>query len=149
MAHSVHQNYSEKHQSNHQVEMNKGVVFKINYNQRYATDLVSTTILRALAKKKDIPVQEFIIRNDSPCGSTIGPILASKLGIKTIDVGMAMLGMHSIRETCGVIDGAYYRGLFSSFYENYEHIKHDLLDHWINLYQDERRLLEIKCNSVF
>ena len=129
MAHSIHPNYADKHQANHQVELNKGVVFKINYNQRYASDLVSCSILKHLASKKNVPVQDFIVRNDSPCGSTIGPHLAAKSGIKAIDIGCAMLGMHSIRETCGVIDGVYYFDLMSSFYESYESISHDLLDH--------------------
>lgn len=56
--------------------------------------------------------------------------MASGTGIKSIDVGCAMLGMHSIRETCGILDGAHYRDIFSSFYRNYENIQHDLLDHW-------------------
>lgn len=77
--------------------MNKGVVIKTNYNQRYATDLVSTSILRVIADKVGVPIQDFIVKNDSPCGSTIGPILASGTGIKTIDIGVPMLGMHSIR----------------------------------------------------
>ena len=55
--------------------------------------------------------------------------MASGTGIKSIDVGCAMLGMHSIRETCGILDGVYYRDIFSSFYKNYENIKQDLLDH--------------------
>ena len=68
------------------------------------------------------------MKNDSPCGSTIGPILASGTGIKSIDVGCAMLGMHSIRETCGIIDATYYYEIFNQFFKNYENIKHDLLD---------------------
>lgn len=119
MAHAVHPNYAEKHQSNHAVEINKGIVVKVNMNQRYATDLVSSTLLKAIAQKADVPVSEFVVRNDSPCGSTIGPIIASKTGIKTVDLGGAMWSMHSIRETCGVLDGAYYRDLFKSFYLNF------------------------------
>jgi aspartyl aminopeptidase len=108
MAHSIHPNYSDKHQVNHQVLMNTGVVIKTNFNQRYASDLVSTSILRIIAEKANVPVQDFVVRNDSPCGSTIGPIIASGTGMKTIDIGMPMLGMHSIRETCGVLDTVYY-----------------------------------------
>jgi aspartyl aminopeptidase len=69
-----------------------------------------------------------VVRNDSPCGTTIGPIVSSKTGIKTVDVGAPMWGMHSIRETSGVIDGASYRDLFASFYKNFETINHDLLN---------------------
>ena len=97
MAHCIHPNYSDKHQVNHQVLMNNGVVIKTNFNQRYASDLISTSIFRIIAEKAQIPVQDFITRNDSPCGSTIGPIVASGTGMKTIDIGMPMLGMHSIR----------------------------------------------------
>lgn len=127
MAHAVHPNYPEKHQCNHMVEINKGIVIKVNHNQRYATDLVSSTILKAIADKANVPMSEFVVRNDSACGSTIGPIIASKTGIKTVDLGAPMWGMHSIRETCGVLDGAYYRDLFTSFYRNYDFISHDLL----------------------
>ncbi len=130
MAHGIHPNYSDKHQVNHQVEVNKGVVIKTNFNQRYITDLVSTSIMRILAEKGNVPIQDFIVRNDSPCGSTIGPILASGTGMKAIDIGIPMLGMHSIRETCGVIDTVYYYELFKTFYEHYESINHDLLEHW-------------------
>lgn len=108
--------------------MNKGPVLKLNHNQRYASDLVSMSIMKIIAKKANVPVQEFVVKNDSPCGTTIGPILSAGTGIKTVDLGVAMLGMHSIRETCGIVDGAYYNDLFVSFFENYEKISHDLLD---------------------
>ncbi len=119
MAHAVHPNYSEKHQSNHAVEINKGIVIKTNYNQRYATDLVSSSLIKAVAEKGNVPISDFVVKNDSPCGSTIGPIIASKTGIKTVDLGAPMWGMHSIRETGGVLDGVYYRDLFISFYKNF------------------------------
>jgi aspartyl aminopeptidase len=119
MAHSIHPNYSDKHQTNHQVEINKGVVIKLNHNQRYATDIVSSSLFKIIAKQANVPIQEVIVKNDSPCGSTIGPILSSGTGIKTVDVGCAMLGMHSIRETCGTLDGVYYHDIFSSFFSNF------------------------------
>ena len=81
-----------------------GIIIKINANQRYATDSVGQAILKTLADKVGVPIQEFIVRNDSLCGSTIGPLIASKAGIKSIDIGAPMLAMHSIRETCGVVD---------------------------------------------
>lgn len=127
MAHAVHPNYSEKHQVAHDVGINKGIVAKVNHNQRYASDLVSTSILKIIAEKYKVPLQEFVVKNDSPCGSTIGPIVSSKTGIKSVDVGAPMWGMHSIRETGGVIDGVYYRDLFTGFYKEFEHINHDLL----------------------
>lgn len=85
--------------------------------------------MRIIAEKCEVPIQDFIVRNDSPCGSTIGPILSSGTGMKAIDIGVPMLGMHSIRETCGVLDTVYYYELFKAFYQHYETINHDLLQH--------------------
>lgn len=84
MAHALHPNYMEKHEENHRPAMNKGVVIKHNANQRYATTAVSTVIIKEIARRKNIPLQEFVVRNDSPCGSTIGPMLSASLGIRTI-----------------------------------------------------------------
>jgi aspartyl aminopeptidase len=72
MSHGLHPNYSEKHQVNHRIEINKGIAVKINTNQRYATDSISASILRILAEKANVPLQDFIVKNDSPCGTTIG-----------------------------------------------------------------------------
>jgi aspartyl aminopeptidase len=81
MAHGIHPNYSDKHQVNHQVGLNQGIVLKINPNQRYATDGVGAGLLKYIAELHKVPLQEFIVKNDSPCGSTIGPIVASGTGI--------------------------------------------------------------------
>ncbi|KAJ3265414.1 hypothetical protein HDU77_005437 [Chytriomyces hyalinus] len=119
MAHACHPNYSEKHEDNHRPAMNKGIVIKQNANQRYATTSVTTAILREVAKKRNVPLQEFVVRNDSPCGSTIGPMLSAKLGLRTIDVGNPQLSMHSIRETCGTQDVGSAIDLFQSFFEEF------------------------------
>jgi aspartyl aminopeptidase len=103
-AHAIHPNYADKHEDNHAPEMDKGVVIKINANQRYATTSVTSALIKKIAQSKGIPLQEFVVRNDSPCGSTIGPILSASLGMRTIDVGNAQLSMHSIREVCSVKD---------------------------------------------
>lgn len=116
MAHAVHPNYPEKHEECHRPRMHKGLVIKYNSNQRYATSARSAAYFKTLAARADIPVQEFMVRNDSPCGSTIGPILSSKLGIPAIDVGVAQLSMHSIREMAGVEDIKHSINLFSAFY---------------------------------
>ena len=104
MAHAVHPNYSEKHDARHMPVLNGGPVIKCNSNQRYATEGVSSAWFEMLCKKADIPVQKFVVRSDLGCGSTIGPITAANLGIRTIDVGNPMLSMHSIREMAGAKD---------------------------------------------
>jgi len=91
------------------------------------TDATSASILKEIAKKAGVPTQDFIVKNDSLCGSTIGPMMAAKAGMKTVDIGAPQLSMHSIRETCGVIDLLYYRELYASFFQNYESISQDLL----------------------
>jgi aspartyl aminopeptidase len=126
MAHALHPNYSEKHEENHRPLMNKGVVIKHNANQRYATTSVTTTILREAAKRKNVPLQEFVVRNDSPCGSTIGPMLSAKMGLRTIDIGNPQLSMHSIREQCGTRDIGFAVDLLDSFYQNYHAIDESL-----------------------
>ena len=103
-AHAIHPNYQGKHEVNHQPKMNAGTVIKTNQNQRYATSGVTGFIVRELARKAKVLVQEFVVRQDSPCGSTIGPIIAANTGIRTVDVGIPQLSMHSIRETCGIYD---------------------------------------------
>jgi aspartyl aminopeptidase len=115
MAHSVHPNFQGNHQASHRPEMNKGVVLKINCNGRYTTDAISGAIIKNVARKNEVPLQEFVVHNESPCGSTIGPLLASKLGCLAVDIGAPQLGMHSIRETAGVLDFEYYKRLFLGF----------------------------------
>ncbi|KAJ2339581.1 hypothetical protein GGF43_006614, partial [Coemansia sp. RSA 2618] len=98
VTHAVHPNYSEKHEENHRPELQKGPAIKTNANQRYATTSVTSAILKDIAKRNNIPLQEFVVRNDSACGSTIGPMLSAQLGLRTIDIGNPLLAMHSIRE---------------------------------------------------
>jgi aspartyl aminopeptidase len=127
MAHAVHPNFIGKHQAQHHPHIHQGIVIKINANQRYATDSVTQSILKVLADRAGVPIQEFIVRNDSLCGSTIGPIIAAQAGIKTIDIGAPMLGMHSIRETCGTLDLLYYERLFAVFFTEYTELTENLL----------------------
>lgn len=103
-AHAVHPNFSDKHDKNHAPQMNGGVVIKVNANQRYASS--SRTISRFVhaADEAKLPLQQFVTRSDMGCGSTIGPITATRLGIETVDVGLPTLGMHSIRELAGSHD---------------------------------------------
>ena len=127
MAHGVHPNYSDKHQPQHAPRMHEGLVLKINANQRYMTDSVGMALMRTLAARVDVPLQDFIVRNDSLCGSTIGPMMAAKAGIKTIDIGAPSLAMHSIREMCGVVDLLYYKRLFGVFFDEYSELSDPLL----------------------
>ncbi|GAM18899.1 hypothetical protein SAMD00019534_020740 [Acytostelium subglobosum LB1] len=119
MAHAVHPNYVSHHEPLHRPQMNKGPVIKYNCNLRYATDSTSAFIVLEIAKRNNIPVQEFLVKNDSPCGSTIGPIISGAYGIKTVDIGSPQLSMHSIRETCGTKDLTHAINLFSKFFEQY------------------------------
>lgn len=119
MAHCLHPNYVDKHDENHQPKMHKGLVIKHNANQRYATNAVTAFLFRQIGKKHKIPVQDFVVRNDMPCGSTIGPILASGVGIRTVDVGAPQLSMHSIREMCGVDDVGYSYQHFKAFFTEF------------------------------
>ena len=106
-AHAVHPNYAEFHDPQHAVQMNKGPVIKVNANHRYATSAMSASVFEQLCKDVDVPVQRYVHKTDLPCGSTIGPITATGLGIPVVDVGNAMLSMHSIRETTGTTDHEY------------------------------------------
>ena len=87
--------------------MNHGPVIKINHNQRYATNSETQALFALICKKEGVPCQQFVVRSDMACGSTIGPITATELGIRTVDIGVPQLAMHSIRELAGVADCAY------------------------------------------
>jgi len=106
-AHGIHPNYADKHDQNHGPRLNAGPVIKINNNQRYATNSVSSAKFKQICDKLGIPVQTFVTRSDMGCGSTIGPITATELGIETLDIGAPQWAMHSIRETAGTLDCEY------------------------------------------
>ena len=117
-AHALHPNYAEKHDDNHGPKLNAGPVIKINANQRYATNSETSAAFRAACTKAKVPVQTFVTRSDVSCGSTIGPITATELGIPTVDVGVPQLAMHSIRETAGVKDCEYMLKALIAFYNS-------------------------------
>ncbi|KAL8733832.1 MAG: hypothetical protein Q9166_001820 [cf. Caloplaca sp. 2 TL-2023] len=123
MAHSVNPNYSSKYEPEHKPEMNKGTVIKINANARYATNSPGIVLIQEVARRKEIPLQLFVVRNDSSCGSTIGPMLSAALGARTLDLGNPQLSMHSIRETGGVYDVDYGVRLFESFFEHFSELE--------------------------
>ncbi|KAK9108434.1 hypothetical protein Syun_024445 [Stephania yunnanensis] len=119
MAHALHPNYMDKHEENHQPKLHGGLVIKHNANQRYATNAVTSFIFREIADRHNIPVQDFVVRNDMGCGSTIGPILASGVGIRTVDVGAPQLSMHSIREMCATDDVTHAYEHFKAYFEEF------------------------------
>ena len=127
LAHAFNPNYPEKFQSQHTNKMQQGVVLKINVNGRYSTESENAAVFKELAKLCNVPIQEFIVRQDSPCGTTIGPITSAKIGIKSVDVGIAQLAMHSIREQLGIVDLYYYRTIFEEFFKSYEKVKGNIL----------------------
>jgi aspartyl aminopeptidase len=103
-AHAVHPNYTDRHELNNAPYVNKGVVIKNNVNQRYATSPSSLVPIVHAASTAGLQLQAFSSRNNIACGSTIGPITATRLGIETVDIGVPQLSMHSIREMCGTRD---------------------------------------------
>jgi aspartyl aminopeptidase len=105
-AHAVHPNYPDRHEPTHRPLPNLGPVLKINANQRYATSVESAAVFLQTCALAGVPHQTFVSRNSIPCGSTIGPVAATQLGIPTVDVGVAQLSMHSARELCGASDPA-------------------------------------------
>jgi aspartyl aminopeptidase len=103
-AHAQHPNYASKHDPEHAPYINKGLVLKLNANQRYASNSRSVSRFVLAAERVGHPLQQFVTRSDMGCGSTIGPITAARLGIETLDVGLPTFAMHSIRELAGTKD---------------------------------------------
>jgi aspartyl aminopeptidase len=103
-AHAVHPNYPERHEPGHRPIVNQGPALKVNSNQRYATSAATASSFQRACEAAGVPWQVFVSRNNMPCGSTIGPITATRLGIETVDVGVPQLSMHSARELCGTED---------------------------------------------
>jgi aspartyl aminopeptidase len=102
--HAVHPNYAERHDPTHHPRVNGGPILKVNVNNRYATDGSGRAVWAAACERADVPFQSFVSNNSMPCGTTIGPITAARHGIKTVDIGVAILSMHSVRELCGADD---------------------------------------------
>jgi len=106
MAHAVHPNYADRHEAGHRPVIGSGPVIKTNANGSYASDATTIGLFVDLCRRREIEPQRFVVRSDLPCGSTIGPITAARVGIRTVDVGNPMLAMHSCRETAGTADVA-------------------------------------------
>ncbi|WP_104116513.1 M18 family aminopeptidase [Arthrobacter sp. B1805] len=114
--HAVHPNYAERHDPVNLPVLNQGPLLKINANQRYTTDAPGAAYWAALCRAAGVPYQEFVSNNVMPCGSTIGPLTATRLGIRTVDVGTPLLSMHSARELCGVEDPGHLATATTAFF---------------------------------
>lgn len=117
MAHALHPAYESKHDPAYAPKMNCGPVIKMNANYRYSTTSDSASEFIKLCDIAAIPYQKFMTRSDLPCGSTIGPVASSTLGIRSVDIGNPMWAMHSIRETCGVRDHISLIRILDSFWD--------------------------------
>lgn len=111
-AHGVHPNFSDRHDAQHAPVLNEGPAIKVNSNQAYASTNETIALFKHACSMADVPVQSFVARTDMGCGSTIGPLTATALGVRTVDVGVPTFAMHSIRELAGARDPhALYRAL--------------------------------------
>ncbi len=115
-AHGIHPNFSDKHDANHGPLINHGPVIKTNANQRYASNSETTALFKVMAAAAAVPLQNFVVRTDMGCGSTIGPITAAEIGIKTLDIGVPTFAMHSIRELASSKDGWYLFKALKNFF---------------------------------
>lgn len=115
MAHATHPNYPERHEPGHRISISGGPVLKVNQNLRYASDAMGEAIFALACDAAGVPMQRYVHRADLPCGSTIGPITASRTGLVTIDVGAPQLAMHSARELMGADDVPMYSAALQAF----------------------------------
>ncbi len=115
MAHATHPNYPERHEPGHHITLDGGPVLKVNSNLRYATDATSAAAFVLACEQADVPLQRYAHRADLPCGSTIGPITAARMGIRTFDVGAPQLAMHAARELCAAQEPVRYARAMAAF----------------------------------
>ncbi|WP_392672319.1 M18 family aminopeptidase [Streptomyces sp. LN785] len=115
MAHAVHPNYAERHDPDHHALPNGGPTVKVNVNQRYATDSAGLALFASACERAGVPWQPFVSNNAMPCGTSIGPLTAARLGVPTVDVGVPGLSMHSARELCGADDPGHLAAALRAF----------------------------------
>ncbi len=114
-ANAVHPNYLEYHDPDHRALPGAGPVLKFHAAQRYGTDAIGAAAWERACRQAGVPVQVFASRNNIQCGTTIGPLIATRTGIRTVDVGMPVLSMHSARELCGTADAGYLADACAAF----------------------------------
>nr|WP_300142573.1 M18 family aminopeptidase [Propionicimonas sp.] len=114
--HAIHPNYPQLHDPEHRPTVNAGPLLKVNANQRYTTEGPSAARWLRVCRAAGVPTQPFVSNNAVPCGSTIGPLTATRLGIQSVDVGVPLLSMHSARELCGVQDPGWLADALRAFY---------------------------------
>ncbi|THB70030.1 MAG: M18 family aminopeptidase [Gammaproteobacteria bacterium] len=116
MSHAYHPNFPQFYDDNHKILVNHGPAIKINANQRYTSTAVTEAFFIRLCEAVDVPYQKYVHRTNLPCGSTIGPMVAAQLGIKSVDIGNPMWSMHSIRESAGVLDHNYLTSVLDNYF---------------------------------
>lgn len=114
--HAVHPNYPQLHDPEHRPIVNSGPLLKVNASQRYTTEAPSAALWQRVCRAAAVPTQVFVSNNAVPCGSTIGPLTAARLGITSVDVGIPLLSMHSARELCGTADPAYLAAALQAYF---------------------------------
>ena len=118
MAHAYQPNFPNAYEPEHKVMVNKGPVIKVNANQRYSSESISSAMFADWCQQARVPVQQYSHCSNIPCGSTIGPMTSAKLGIRSVDVGSPMWAMHSIRESAGVLDHGYMIEVMRCFFND-------------------------------
>ncbi len=116
MSHAYHPNFPQFYDDNHKIMVNKGPAIKINANQRYTSTAITESFFISLCEAAGVPYQKYVHRTNLPCGSTIGPMVAAQLGIKSVDIGNPMWSMHSIRESAGALDHNYLIQVFEQYF---------------------------------
>jgi aspartyl aminopeptidase len=115
MAHATHPNHAERHEPGHWISLGGGPVVKTNVNQRYATDARTAAVFAEACDAAGVPLQWYAHRADLPCGSTIGPITAARIGMPVVDVGAPQLAMHAARELMAGVDAVMLRDALAAF----------------------------------
>lgn len=116
VAHALHPNRPEKFDPINHAKLNQGIVIKMDSNQKYTYDTEAVAIIQQICEKAEVKYQKFVNRSDVIGGSTLGSIISSWIPMKTVDLGVPLLAMHSAKETMGKTDQLYLERLLSTFF---------------------------------